>query len=617
MPLREDLLEPIAGDNPSGENLYYDKVFDQIKEARTEDTDTAPAGAWERLQKKADHVLVIKLAGETLATRSKDIRLAGWLIESHLKREGLTLLKPCLELLLRLQETFWNTFYPEIEDDGNLDLRISSIEGIVNRVGVFIRNAPITRSGLSALQYHESRRVGFEPDADTSDKRAARQDSIDQGQVTGEDFDASFAATPKAIFVANDAALAEAQALIEEMDHFHEDKYGADYPSLGRMVTAIEEVRQVVGSLLNERRKTDPDVVVEDEPPADEVEAEPDFEEVPAYEEMAAPVATVRAAPQRAAKAFAGVPTTAEQAYAAVLGGAVFLQEADPRSPVPYLVCAGLRFGETRLEGVYPSSEFAVAPPTETRQAMRRLANEGAWDELLKLGVKTLAEPCARAWLDLHRYLWRGASETGASALAMAVVSMVRGLLQDIPEMRGWMLDDDTPVANAETLLWIDTEVLPPAPAAEEPTAPVEEEPVSFAAMTPPPRMDDEPQVVEIYERATELLKRGKTGEAITLLVRDAELQPSGRMRFQRRVQVAQLCLAADQDPIAYPVLMELSHEIERRGLETWETGEMLAHPLSLLLRCLDRRKSSDEDKEAVFERLCRLDPQAALGMRR
>jgi type VI secretion system protein ImpA len=82
-------------------------------------------------------------------------------------------------------------------------------------------------------------------------------------------------------------------------------------------------------------------------------------------------------------------------------------------------------------------------------------------------------------------------------------------------------------------------------------------------------------------------------------------------------VQVAQLCLTADQDPIAYPVLMELSHEIERRGLETWETGEMLAHPLSLLLRCLERRKSSAEDKDAVFERLCRLDPQAALGVKR
>src|ERR1700710_209643 len=124
MPLREDLLEPIAGDNPSGANLYYDKVFDQIKEARTEDTDTGSAGAWERAPKKADHLLVIKLAGETLAKRSKDLRLAGWLIESHLKKEGIALLAPCLNLVWQLQVQFWETFYPEVDEDGDLGLRV-------------------------------------------------------------------------------------------------------------------------------------------------------------------------------------------------------------------------------------------------------------------------------------------------------------------------------------------------------------------------------------------------------------------------------------------------------------------------------------------------------------
>ena len=52
MPLREDLLEPIAGDNPAGADLYYDKVFDQIKEARMEETDDLPAGDWGRSEVK-------------------------------------------------------------------------------------------------------------------------------------------------------------------------------------------------------------------------------------------------------------------------------------------------------------------------------------------------------------------------------------------------------------------------------------------------------------------------------------------------------------------------------------------------------------------------------------
>ena len=113
MPLREDLLTPIAGENPSGEDLYYDKVFDQIKEARREEEDDLPAGDWGRSQvKKADHRTVIKLAGDALAKRSKDLRLAGWLVEAQLRVDGFQVLVPGIELLQTMQETFWPTLYP-------------------------------------------------------------------------------------------------------------------------------------------------------------------------------------------------------------------------------------------------------------------------------------------------------------------------------------------------------------------------------------------------------------------------------------------------------------------------------------------------------------------------
>ncbi|ADW70797.1 type VI secretion system protein TssA [Granulicella tundricola] len=616
MPLREDLLEPIAGANPSGTNLYYDKVFDQIKEARIEDDDSGSAGAWERTPKKADHVLVIKLASETLAKRTKDLRLAGWLIESHLKREGIALLPGCLDLILKLQDQFWDTVFPEIDDDGDLGLRVTAIEAPVNRIASFVKGLPILKNGFGQSKYVESRKVGYEKAADTKEKREARQDAINQGQVTAEDFDIAFAATPKTFFVATEEALTASLLLIDEMGVFQEDKYGDDYPAMNKLVTSLEEVKQAVSGLLNERRKTEPDIEIAPEP-----EPEPEPEPVVvvaapiavAVESQAAPAAVpvVQTAPLKAA-GFGGVPTTPEQAHTAVMEGALFLHGQAPQSPVPYLVCSGLRFGEMRAQGAVYELNFAVAPPTETRQALKRLASESNWNDLLTLGLKTLGEPCARTWLDLQRYLWRGATGLGANALAAAIVSTVRGVLIDLPEIRGWSLDDDTPAANAETQQWIDAAILPPAPVIEE-EKPTVEAPVVAA----PPPMGAGPEQMkgpDIYEQATILLKSGKTGEAITLLVRDAELQPSGRTRFQRRVQVAQLCLVADQGAIAYPVLVELSKEIERRGLETWETGEMLAHPLGLLLKCLDKRGSPAEEKEVVFERLCRLDPQAALG---
>ena len=46
---------------------------DQIKEARIEDDESLPSGDWQRQVKRADFRLVIKLAGEALAARSKDL----------------------------------------------------------------------------------------------------------------------------------------------------------------------------------------------------------------------------------------------------------------------------------------------------------------------------------------------------------------------------------------------------------------------------------------------------------------------------------------------------------------------------------------------------------------
>src|SRR5579875_1098827 len=79
MPFRDDLLTPIPGANPSGASLRYDGITDAIKEARREEID-APQGEWKTAIKTADHVQVIKLAGEALAKRSKDLQIAVWLV---------------------------------------------------------------------------------------------------------------------------------------------------------------------------------------------------------------------------------------------------------------------------------------------------------------------------------------------------------------------------------------------------------------------------------------------------------------------------------------------------------------------------------------------------------
>ena len=394
MPIREDLLVPIEGDNPSGPNLYYDKVFEQIKEARIEDDDSIPTGDWARAPKKADRVLVIKQAGDTLAKRSKDMRLAGWYVESVVRKEGFGQLVGGIELLWKLQEQFWETVHPELDEDGNADIRIGAVEAASNLVGQSVLALPLSRTGFNFGQYGDARALGYDADERSDDRQAARQDAISMGRATADELQKALNGTPKAFYVETEATLARGLEVLDELERFQEEKYGDDYPSMGKLKSAMEEVKRVVGSVLAEKRKTEPDAVEAsaEEPEAAEEEADP-FAQYDAVAEETPEATVVRAvaAPVRK-KVAGGVPTDAESAYAQVGVSAEFLRSLDAASPVPYLLCAGLRLGETRGADLMDGS-FAVAPATETRQALRRLANEGSWDELMELCLRTMVEP--------------------------------------------------------------------------------------------------------------------------------------------------------------------------------------------------------------------------------
>ncbi len=634
MPLRDDLLQPIAGDNPSGPSLRYERVYDQIKEARTEEDDSLPAGEWQRAAKKADFNLVIKLAGEALATRSKDLQLLAWLTEAHIKREGIALLPACLSLFLAMQEQFWDTLHPEIED-GDSGMRATPIEWMANRASALLYNVPLTRAGYSFYQYKESRSIGYEAGASQSDaKRQARERAVAEGKVTAEIFDAGLISTPKNFYVETEAALKDATDQLQNLAAFCEERYGADGPSLSRLEQAMQEVGQVVTSLLNEKRKTEPDAVPEAAPEVQPPEASPVetsvMAEAPRSEAAATPERRepaveqqVTAAPAAAIAQPATVPETAEPTNAQevairVQACARFLAQQDAASPVAYLLQTGLRWGELRARRGAMDAEYPPSPPTEARQQLRRALTDANWSELLRIAVTAAGEPWGGVWLDLQRYIWKASVELGYQAIPPAVLSSLGGLLRDFPAATGWTFNDDTPTANPETLRWLTETVLPPPPEPppQPPSLPATSQDLVYAPQVPQELLvsqAEEQEAPDTLEIARGLIRQGRAQQAIQLLVRDAAQQESGRLRFQRKTQVAQLCLAAGYDSVAAPMLEQLAVEMEQRKLEGWESGELLAPPLALLLKCMQGRGDTESRRQEIFERLCRIDPTAAI----
>jgi type VI secretion system protein ImpA len=600
MPLRDDLLNPIAGDNPSGVSLRYALVYDKIKDARREEDD-APQGEWAHERKVADWKQVIKLAGESLATKSKDLQLAVWITEAMLRAEGFPGLLGGLQLLQGLVENFWDTLYPEIED-GEMDMRAATLDWVGSRLDQAIRSVALTRQGYDWFKYKQSRQVGYEADAaDNESKQAARAQAIADSKLTAEEFDTAFNATPKGFYVAMKQALDECLAAVESLNELCESKFGDAAPGFGGLRTSLEEVRNTVSSLLQKKRELEPD---------EETAAETTPENAPAEEAHLTSDSGAAAAPARARKAVSEEPADLDDAYSRVAMVAKYLRQQDPYSPAPYLMLRGLRWGELRLGGDSPSLELLAPPATHVRQELKRLSVESNWAELIEAAEKAMAMPCSRAWLDLQRYAVKGLEESGYPAVAAAIRSELRALLADVPQLPQWTLADDTPTANPETQAWLKEITAPPVQPED--------------GFQPAPSMDDSRLQAETapgevvppdpFQVAVEAARSGDVQQAIEILSREITHERSGRARFQRKIQLAQICMSTGHEAIAFPILNEMANEIEQRKLEEWEPSEVVAHPLALLFRCMNQLDGDAEGKKKLYARICRLDPVQALA---
>ncbi len=596
MPLREDILKPIAGDNPSGQDLRYSPLYDKIKEARREDDELAQ-GAWQHERKVADHSAVIRLAQEAVATQTKDLQLAAWVTESLLKTQGFVGLHDGLGLSRGLIETFWDTLYPPAED-GDVEVRATPLDWIGSRLELPVKRVGLTRDGYSLLQYKESRTIIYEDQAKSKEQKAAREAALKEGKLAPEIFDRSFAETPKPFYAETEKGLDACLQTLQALDELCTHKFGDAAPSFSRLKSSLEEVRHAVHGFLQKKRETDPDPVEEVPSPA----AEP----VAAAGEV--PAVTAVDADQGYTMRVAAEPTEHGAAIAGVAAAAQFLRKQEPHSPAAYLMLRGLRWGELRA-----SSDPSVleAPPTEIRRRIKALAQRNNWAELLEVAEQVMALPCGRAWLDLQRFVVEACVALGSDyhAIAIAIRSELRALLHDLPKLLDATLTDDTPAANPETQAWLRDLLAEPADA----TPPANLLRLPFIDATQDGGWQK--KFVDPHTLATEAIRRGQPQKAFEILNQEVLRQRSGRGRFQRKLQLAQICIAAGKDAIAQPLLDDIAAALENHKLEDWEEREMVAGVLAFLLQASKKIQADAKVKQAIFERICRLDPGQAFSV--
>lgn len=607
------LLAPIPGENPAGADLRYDARIAAIKDARRED----PYHEDPSQRKFADWQSVISGLTPLLTKETKDLQFAAWLTEAMVRKQGYAGLATGLALLHGFVQQFWDTVHPapDPEEDEDLEVRAGPLEWVGSNLAIPLRMAAFGNAPFSFLDHQLSRSIPSETDIEgDSSKRVIRNEALELGRMPPETVDAAIEGMNKGTVR---AVLAELQAVRENitaLEQVADEKFGRDAPSLLTLRGAVDEIQRFGNMILAQKLETDPDPI-----------------------EIAEESETVAASDPSAPMA----PEPANRADAAgrIAVVAKWYRKDDPTNPAPYAMVRGFRWGELRTTAPELDPRLLEAPPTAMRSRLKGLMLDGKWSDLLELGESLMATPQGRGWLDLQRYALTACAQLGAGydPVAAVIRGELRSLLAALPKLPEMTLMDDTPTANGETTEWLDAEGLrPPADADATPDTDVmagEDVEVQDGSDVTMDALDDDHRTAEnggltkvrphrarvigrdTFESARSELTQGRPNRAIELLVAELQRERSPRGHFVRQTQIAYIMVEAGLDAVAQPILQKLIETVDEKSLEQWEAGPLVAQPMALMCRVIDRTGGDSNQRYELYLRVCRLDPLQALAL--
>ncbi len=332
------LLTPVEGENPSGESVRYAGIYDEIKEARRAD-DMLGRGDWQTELKIADFRRVIDLAVPALSTQTKDLQLGVWLTEALAMQHGFPGLRDGLKLLAGLQDNFWETLHPEI-DEGDQEARANAITWLDTQALMAVKSAPITGvEGYSYLDWEDAQKFDIPENLDSLDS-VRRQEILNlkeqaekERRVTGDLWRKERALTRRASVEAVNHTIDECWLALNELNLIIEAKYERNQtPGLSNLKKVLDEVHSQVKMLLTDKRAEEPD----------EIEAEAG-EEVIGEDGIAVPGASGVASAS-------GAIQSRKDALKRLDDIAAFFKKTEPHSPVAYLVQRAVKWGNMPLD---------------------------------------------------------------------------------------------------------------------------------------------------------------------------------------------------------------------------------------------------------------------------
>jgi len=339
----EAMMQPVSEDTPSGEPLQYSGLYDEIRESRRAD-EKLEQGEWQIQLKVADYRQVINVAVPALAKQTKDLQVAAWLSESLVYEHGFAGLRDSLKLLIGLQENFWETLYPEI-DEGDMEGRANAIEWMEAQTAFAIKNAKITGAeGYTFFDFEDSKRFDIPENFDTldsSDQEKYQQlqaQAEKENRVTSSKWRAAKTATRREFYENLSFIVDECQVEFKELNRIAEEKFDRNQvPGTTNLKKTLDDIHAQVKKLLEEKRAEEPDA-------ADETAITGAVEGEAGTNGGTAVIGGARM------MTTAGAIQNRSDALKRLADLADFFRKTEPHSPISYLVQRAVKWGEMPLE---------------------------------------------------------------------------------------------------------------------------------------------------------------------------------------------------------------------------------------------------------------------------
>jgi type VI secretion system protein ImpA len=254
----QKILEAFSNSSdPAGINLRYDPLYDKIRNARREEDDGMSRGIWQADLKHADWISVESLCFEVLSNNSKDLQVVCWLIEAWINLDYLGGMNQGYKLLNDFCQNFWDTMYPKLLEEDDVDYRIRIFEWLIKSTSDTLFNIPISNPDNSFIEKPLNLSGwNFSVNLEKISKRGsegqrAAQDLVKKGNITIDKFRSFLLSVPKD-FAKNQKDIAlQVQEHIHNFTDFLDDKIQKHELSFRVVLQQIDDLIKIYDFILS------------------------------------------------------------------------------------------------------------------------------------------------------------------------------------------------------------------------------------------------------------------------------------------------------------------------------------------------------------------------------